>query len=129
MATKIYRKAYEGPQARLEAEKTKIVLTELVCKTTEDNAGTDECELRIWADDLYLSYRRDMDNGETWPLNIHLEFSYRVKIQLWDLDNPGFPRFDAHDWLGTAIIKPGQIEGSENFNADGADYSIEWIPG
>jgi hypothetical protein len=129
-AQKLYRKAYQGPTS-LEAGTvtTKIVLTRLECTQTEDNAGADECELRIWADNNYSSYRKDMDNGGVWDLNIQLEFSYRVKIQLWDLDNPGFPLYDDHDWLGTIIINPDQTQGSGVFSEDGADYRIDWIPG
>lgn len=71
----------------------------------------------------------NMDNGYVWDLNIQFEFSYRIKIQLWDIDNPGFPLYDDHDWLGTTIINPGQTQGSGVFSEDGADYRIDWIPG
>lgn len=127
MATqKIYRKAHEGPTAGLQSLGTKIVLTRLECNTTEDNAGMDECELRIWADNNFQSHRKDMDNGQTWDLNIQLEFSYRVKIQLLDLDSPGFPSYDDHDLLGTVIINPDQTQGSGVFSEDGADYRIDY---
>lgn len=106
---------------------TKIVLTELTCNETEDNAGSDECELRIWSDANFQSHRKNMNNGDGWDLNIPLEFETRVKIQLWDLDNPGFPRYDDHDRLGTVIIRPNQPEGSGTFNEDGADYILNWV--
>lgn len=105
----------------------KIVLTRLSCHETEDNSGADECELRIWADNAYQSHRRDMNNGDVWDLNIPLEFTQRVKIQLYDLDNPGFPLYDDHDHLGTLIIRPDQPEGSGTFNQDGADYDLDWV--
>lgn len=130
MATqKLYRTAHEGPIRAESLTTTKIVLTRLECNATEDNAGADECELRIWADNNYQSHRKNMDNGEVWDLNIQLEFSYRVKIQLWDLDNPGFPTYDDHDWLGTITINPDQSNGSNVFSEDGADYRIDWVPG
>lgn len=127
---KLYRKSYEGPTKSTTGleQITGIVLTRLQCRTTEDNAGADECELRIWADNNYSAYRRDMDNGDVWDLNITLNFEYRIKIELWDLDSPGFPRYDAHDHLGTVIINPGQSNGSGVFSQDGADYQIDWIP-
>ena len=70
---------------------TNIILTELTCNETEDNLGSDECDLRIWADAHYYNRRKDMTNGEVWNLNLPLSFEQRVKIQLWDIDNPGFP--------------------------------------
>jgi hypothetical protein len=127
---KLYRFKHEGPTTQDRfAQTTKIELTNLTCNTTEDNAGPDECEIRIWADNKYQSHRRTMDNGDVWPLHITLEFSYRVKVQLWDLDNPGFPLYDDHDLLGTVIVKPGQTDGSDTFGQDGADYTLDWIPG
>ena len=105
----------------------KIVLTRLTCHETEDNTGADEAELRIWADSSFQSHRRDMNNGDVWDLNIPLEFSQRVKIQLYDLDNPGFPLYDDHDHLGTIVIRPDQTEGSGTFNQDGADYDLDWV--
>ena len=110
-----------------DATMAKIVLTRLTCHETEDNTGADECELRIWADSSYQSHRRDMNNGDVWDLNIQLEFTQRVKIQLYDLDNPGFPLYDDHDHLGTIIIRPDQLEGSNTFNQDGADYDLDWV--
>ncbi len=107
----------------------KVVLTELTCRETEDNAGADECELRIWADARFQSHRNNMNNGDVWDLNIPLEFNQRVKVQLWDLDNPGFPLYDDHDHLGTITIRPNQPEGSGTFNLDGADYEIKWVEG
>jgi hypothetical protein len=109
----------------------KIVLTQLICNETEDNTGPDEAQLRIWADGNYQSLRKSMNNGDAWNLNITLEFSQRVKIQLYDLDNPGFPLYDDHDRLGTVTINPSQAStpGNGTFTEDGADYEIEWIPG
>lgn len=105
----------------------KVTLTKLTCNETEDNAGEDECELRIWADGNYQSHRKGMNNGDVWDLNIPLVFNRRVKIQLWDRDNPGFPLYDDHDRLGTVIIRPNQPEGSGQFTEDGADYDLDWI--
>lgn len=104
----------------------KITLVSLHCIETEDNAGSDECELRIWADSSFQSHRRSMNNGDVWHLDVPLEFDYRVKIQLYDLDNPGFPLYDDHDHLGTVIIRPNQQQGSGTFNQDGADYTLDW---
>ncbi len=129
-AQKLYRHSHEGlTESQGVAAPTKITLTLLECNQTEDNSGADECELRVWADNNFQSHRRNMDNGDDWPLNINLSFTYRVKIQLWDLDNPGFPLYDDHDKLGTIIINPGQTEGSGVFSEDGADYRIDWVPG
>jgi hypothetical protein len=105
----------------------KVVLTQLTCRESEDHTGPDESELRIWADEKYQSHRKDMNNGDVWNLDIHLEFQNRVEIQLWDLDNPGFPLYDDHDHLGTVKIHPDQPNGSGTFNQDGADYEIRWI--
>ena len=105
---------------------TTITLVSLTCNETEDNLGSDECELRIWADTGFQSHRRSMTNGQVWNLNIELKFENRVKIQLYDLDNPGFPLYDDHDHLGTLIIRPEQQQGAGSFNQDGADYVLEW---
>jgi hypothetical protein len=126
---KIYRYEYEGQIKTDVAAATTIVLTALTCNTTEDNSGPDEAELRIWSDNNFQSHRKDMDNGDSWNLNIRLTFSYRVKIELWDLDNPGFPTYDDHDHLGTVTINPDQPSGTGTFTQDGADYRIDWIPG
>lgn len=126
---KIYRYKYESQIPTDVEAATTIVLTALTCNTTEDNSGADEAELRIWYDDNFQSHRKDMDNGDAWNLNIRLTFSYRVKIELWDLDNPGFPLYDDHDHLGTVIINPDQPNGTGTFTQDGADYRIDWIPG
>ena len=104
-----------------------ITLVSLTCNETEDNAGSDECELRIWADSAFQTRRRNMNNGDVWHLGVKLDFEYRVKIQLYDLDNPGFPLYDDHDYLGTLIIRPNQQQGTGTFNQDGADYVLEWI--
>jgi hypothetical protein len=106
-----------------------IVLTRLTCNETEDNLGSDECQLRIWADRGYQTHQKSMTNGDVWDLNIPLSFEGRVKIQLYDLDNPGFPLYDDHDRLGTVIIRPNQSEGSGVFTEDGADYEIDWVAG
>ena len=103
-----------------------ITLVSLTCNETEDNLGEDECELRIWADSAFQTHRRNMTNGTVWNLDVTLKFSYRVKIQLYDIDNPGFPLYDDHDYLGTLIIKPHQKQGSGTFNQDGADYVLDW---
>lgn len=129
MASKLYRHAWEGNTEPQAQDIKTIVLTALTCRTTEDNAGADDCELRIWSDNNFQSHRKDMDNGEVWNLNVSLSFQYRVKIELWDLDNPGFPLYDDHDYLGTVTINPDQPQGSGTFNQDGADYSIDWISG
>ena len=104
----------------------RVTLVSLTCNETEDNTGPDECELRIWADAAFQSLRRSMNNGEVWNLGIGLNFKKRVKIQLYDLDNPGFPLYDDHDHLGTVIIRPDQQQGSGTFNQDGADYVLDW---
>ena len=41
----------------------KIILTDLTCNETEDNLGSDECDLRIWADAEYYNRRRDVPKG------------------------------------------------------------------
>ena len=38
---------------------SKIILTRLTCNETEDNTGSDEAQLRIWADSAYQSYRKE----------------------------------------------------------------------
>jgi hypothetical protein len=105
-----------------------LVLNELTCNQTEDNAGSDECELRIWCDSRFFTMRKDLTNGETWPLNGWSQpFERRVKIQLWDLDNPGFPLYDDHDRLGTAIVYPDVTsDGQASFNEDGSDYELHY---
>ncbi|WP_126148348.1 hypothetical protein [Synechococcus elongatus] len=109
----------------------KIILTQLTCFQTEDNSGLDEANLRIWADSNHYSLSRSMDNGKSWDLNLVLNFQNRIKIQLYDLDNPGFPLYDNHDHIGTVIINPSQAvaPGNATFNQDGAEYEIEWITG
>jgi len=125
---KIYRSRAYGPTTKdASIASTRITITDLTCNQTEDNSGADECELRIGCDNHYQSHRREMDNGDVWPLNITLNFSYRVKIKLYDLDDPGFPLYDDHDYLGTILIYPGALAGSNTFDQDGADYTLEWI--
>lgn len=103
----------------------KITISKLTCNETEDNTGEDECELRIWADEKYQSHRKKMNNGDVWDVNVPLVFNRRVKIQLWDLDQPSF--FDGHDHLGTITVRPDQSEGAGQFTQDGADYDLDWI--
>lgn len=102
---------------------TKIILSELLCRETEDWTGSDECELRIWSDGTYQSHRRDMNTDDIWALNIPLDFHSKVRIKLYDLDN-GWG--DSHDHLGTIIIRHSQPEGSGTFNKDGCDYELSW---
>ncbi len=105
----------------------KLHLKDLQCNETEDNAGADECELRVWCDDRYYSFRRNMNNGDTWTLDISMPFRSRAKIQLWDLDRPDFPLYDDHDHLGTAVIRAAATQGAETtFNQDGADYVLHY---
>ncbi|MGB8699252.1 MAG: hypothetical protein WCD18_07545 [Thermosynechococcaceae cyanobacterium] len=121
---KLYRDATLGPTVPNPAFAiTKIKLVTLTCFVTEDVAGSDEYELRIWWDNNYTSRRKDMDNGDVWGLNIRLDFQYRVKIELWDRDNPPI---DGNDKLGTVIINPGKSSGRGFFGGDGAQYSIIW---
>lgn len=66
-----------------------------------------------------------MNNGESWDINVKMTIAMRAKIQLWDLDNPGFPLYDDHDHLGTSVIHPTLIKDAEaTFNQDGADYVL-----
>ena len=102
-------------------------LKDLLCNETEDNTGADEAEMRVWVDDRYYSFRREISNGETWVLDIKIAFKTRAKVQLWDLDNPGFPLYDDHDHLGTAVIRPSLVAGAEaTFNKDGSDYILHY---
>jgi hypothetical protein len=108
---------------------TRIRLLDLHCVTTEDNFGSDECELRVRADSNAFTLRSDLSNGQHWNLNLPLEFTQKVSVRLLDLDDPGFPIFDDHDDLGSIEINPGQTSGSGTFNKDGADYVLTWGPG
>ncbi len=54
-------------------------------------------------------------------------FDYRVKIQLYDLDDPSFPLYHDYDHLGTLVIRPNYQQGSGTFNLYGAEYTLyDW---
>lgn len=100
----------------------------LHCNTTEDDTGSDECELRIWIDTAsYQRFRKDLNNTEDWYELQGLEFPFneRIKIQLWDRDLGHWP--DPDDKLGELIIQPEPIAYTKGrFNKHGADYELEY---
>lgn len=105
----------------------RLVLNDLRCLKTEDNGGPDECRLDIWADNAHYAYNNDLNNGDTWNLGLNILFKKKVRIRLTDLDNPGFPFYDDHDYLGEIEIKPQQVEeGKTTFDRDDAIYELSW---
>lgn len=100
-------------------------LVSLQCNETEDTWGEDECELRVFADGRIILLRQDMNNGDTWSIDEKIPFKNRTKIQLWDLDAPGWS--DDHDWLGSIVVRAVPTELIEGtFNQDGADYVLSY---
>jgi hypothetical protein len=97
----------------------------LHCNETEDFTGADECQLKIWVDGKYWSYRRDLNNNQDWPLNLPYYFSNFAIIELWDLDAGKW--WDQHDLLGSIYISPSSVDYAQGvFNNDGSDYYIEY---
>jgi hypothetical protein len=103
----------------------RITLHNLHCTDTED-WGDDECRLEIYTDgELYYSYRRDMSDGDDWPLDQSMLFERNVVIKLFDDDNPWIG--DDHDALGTVRIPAAPVaQGIGRFTQDGADYTLTY---
>lgn len=103
-----------------------LTLKTIYCKSTEDWAGSDECELRIFTDGsgVPLKLRKDLNDGQTWSLNRTFSFNKTLKIELWDLDSP-----DSDDLLGTLMITSTTSGGtniSRRFTRDDADYTVTY---
>lgn len=100
-------------------------LKQLHCNETEDNTGSDECELRVSVDFFTSTFRQNMNNDQDWHIDVRLPFSRRAKVQLWDLDAGSW--WDCHDHLGTAVIRPTPVDGAQvTFNQDGSDYVLDY---
>ena len=109
-------------------DRKKIQLTSLHCIETEDFFGADESYLVVWVDGRKLqTFRRDLNDGHTLPLNLSIEFSDAVTLELWDLDEPDVG--DSHDFLGQVTISKNELSGVKFFTRDGANYRVTWKKG
>jgi hypothetical protein len=101
-------------------------LLALTCEETEDWTGADETLIKVYGT-RYTEYYRPMNNGETWDINIDVEFSDRARVEVWDKDLGHWP--DPDDLLGIHFInrvQAGQGQKSATFNADGASYVLTY---
>ena len=121
-----------------------LVLDRLQCNSTEDNAGKDECYMKINGTGISSNQNRlpgdghhSLNDGQTWTLNEKI-FSKRiieedeplsVEIELWDED-AGLWGLDKDDFLGRIQMTIGVNTSSEKsswkFDRDGADYDLFW---
>jgi hypothetical protein len=108
----------EEPTAR------RVLLDKLICKTTEDDTGDDECRVEIFVDGvLTTTLTRDLNEGEQWQLNESHVFASRVKVRLYD-DDLGDWR-DPDDWLGDVFIDTSPVgHATATFTEDEAEYEL-----
>jgi hypothetical protein len=103
-----------------------VTLESLHCTSTEDWTGADECRLEIYADgELEYTFRTDIDNGQTWPLNTSVLIERALDVRLFDEDG-GLPG-DDDDALGIVSIPAadtGRVSGA--FTQDGAQYELTY---
>jgi hypothetical protein len=103
-----------------------VMLESLHCTSTEDLTGSDECRLEVYADgELEYSWRADLDDGWTWPLNTSVLIERELNLRLFDEDGP-LPG-DDDDALGVISIPAadtGRVVG--RFNEDGAEYELTY---
>lgn len=102
-----------------------ITLENLHCTDSEDYWG-DECRLEVYNDgELHYAYRRDMENGDDWPLRASLLFVNDCSLRLFDEDGD-FPG-DDDDALGIVHIGPHEVDhATATFRWDDADYTITY---
>ena len=97
-------------------------INSLKCRDTEDTFGSDECRLEIFTDGKRLAgLRRNLNDGQTWPVNRTVRFNSNAVIKLWDEDSP-----DADDFLGQVNVSTQPGNHSGRFRRDGADYSLSY---
>ncbi|MHC9539229.1 MAG: FG-GAP-like repeat-containing protein [Vulcanimicrobiota bacterium] len=101
-----------------------LYLQNLQCIKTE-SSGADKCKLCIYADGaLKHELKKDMNNGQSWPIDLKIPFNRNAKIELWDLDSP-----DPDDHLGTVFITLSDKAGKsikKKMVHDEADYTIDY---
>jgi hypothetical protein len=101
-------------------------LLALTCEQTEDWTGADEVLMKVYGQ-RYGEYARPMNNGDTWDINLGVEFTSRMRVEVWDKDLAFWP--DPDDLLGVHYINDiqvGQGLKSVAFNADGASYVLTY---
>lgn len=101
----------------------KIILHTLRCSKNEDYFGKDECLLEIFADGQRKEQlRRDMDEGDSWPLNKTYYFNQEGLVKLWDEDSP-----DPNDFLGEVKVGTTALNfATSRFTQSGADYTLTY---
>lgn len=101
-----------------------ITLQNLQCIKTE-SSGADKCKLCVYADGaLKHELKKNMNNGQSWPMDLKIPFKRNAKIELWDLDSP-----DPDDHLGTVFITLSDKAGNsikKKMIHDDADYTIDY---
>ncbi len=102
-----------------------LTIENLRCRDTDDVFG-DECRLEVYHDgELHHAYRRDMDDGDDWALDVSLLFVETCSLRLFDEDGE-FPGSD-DDALGTVHIGPNEVDGATaTFAEGGADYTLTY---
>ncbi len=101
-----------------------IILENLHCTDSEDFFG-DECRLEVYCDgELHFAHRRDMDDGDDWPIGAKALFESTCTLRLYDEDLP-FPGGD-DDVLGQVTV--GDLVTSETavFDQEGAHYTLTY---
>src|SRR5690348_13960577 len=79
-----------------------LTLTALKCLDTEDDLGSDSCRIEDLSDGgTFPPLKRDLNDGETWPIGLSFPFNDSVTVKVWDEDWP-----DADDLLGTVSLGP-----------------------
>lgn len=100
----------------------KVTLESLKCYETEDWTGADECRLEVFADGALQPppLRKDLNDGQGWPLNRSYTFNSQVEVKLWDEDSP-----DADDLLGKVTIGTAlKSHETASFTGDDAHYKM-----
>jgi hypothetical protein len=101
-------------------------LLTLSCTQTEDWTGADEVLMKVYGN-RYSEYSRPLHNGEIWNINIDIEFTNRVRIEVWEKDIGSWP--DPDDLLGVYYINCLQLRLGVRetvFNGSGAIYTLTY---
>lgn len=117
----------DAPVAASSSKPYTIRIDTLKCFETEDYTGGDEARIRYYADGKEVGNNyKNMNNGHVYPINRSFTYNNTFAMKLWDEDNPGFPLYDSHDWLGEIKVKNSVGTYSASFDRDGAHYSLKY---
>lgn len=116
----IYYDVVYQEQTPEQLDSKTLHIDRLRCYETEDVSGADECKLVVTVDGVSHTFKRSLNNNQSWFINRDFTFANQARVKLYDEDS-----IDSDDNLGTLnISKTEKWNATGKFTRDGANYSL-----